>query len=122
MRDFAYDQGAAVLPTFVTIGYGDQEGYERTDPSVRAAAHEHDQRLRDRGGVMGIAGQPVQVRNHNGTGVETASGAYLRSDLPIAGFALIEAASLEQAIALASGSPCAVAQGVIEVWPLESTK
>ena len=71
---------------------------------------------------MGIAGQPVQVRNHNAAGVETATGPYLRSDLPIAGFRLIEAPSIEEAVELASGSPCAVAQGVVEVWPLESTQ
>lgn len=110
------------MATFVTIGYGDETGYNRTDQSVRDAAHVHDERLRAGGAVMGIAGQPVQVRNHDGTGVETAAGPYLHSKLPIAGFALIEAPSLEEAIALASGSPCAVAQGVVEVWPLESTR
>ena len=62
------------MPTFVTIGYGDQAGHGRTDPSVRDAAHEHDERLRARGDAMGIAGQPVQVRNHYGTGVETGHG------------------------------------------------
>jgi hypothetical protein len=58
------------MSTFITIGYGDRGGYERTDPSVRDAAHK-------------------------------------RSDLPVAGFAIIEAASLEDA--------------VVEVWPLEAT-
>ena len=110
------------MPTFVTIGYGDRAGYDQTDPSVRDAAHEHDERLRAGGAVMGIAGQPVQVRNHEGTGVDTTAGPYLRSDLAIAGFGLIEAPSLEEAIALASKSPCAVAHGVVEVWPLESTR
>ncbi len=71
---------------------------------------------------MGIAGQPVQVRNHSGAGVSITDGPYLRSDLPIAGFALIDAPSLEEAIRLASKSPCAVAHGVVEVWPLESTR
>lgn len=108
------------MQTFVTIGYGDRAGYDQTDPSVRDAAHEHDERLRAGGAVMGIAGQPVQVRNHGGAGVHTSVGPYMRSDLPVAGFALIEASSLEEAIALASKSPCAVAQGVIEVWPLQS--
>ena len=65
-------------------------------------------------------GKPVQVRNHDAAGVDTESGPYLRSDLPIAGFALIEAASLDDAIVLASQSPCAVAHGVVEVWPLET--
>ena len=110
------------MARFVTIGYGDGAGYSQTDQSVRDAAHEHDDRLRAGGAVMGIAGQPVQVRNHNAAGVATATGPYLRSDLPIAGFGLIEAPSIEEAVELASGSPCAVAQGVVEVWPLESTR
>ena len=43
---------------------------------------------------MGIAGQPVQVRNHDGAGVDTTDGPFLRSDLPLAGFAIIEAATV----------------------------
>ena len=108
------------MPTFVTIGYGDQAGYDRTDPSVRAAAHEHDERLLAGGALMGIAGQPVQVRNHDGAGVDTTDGPFLRSDLPLAGFAIIEAATVEDAISLVSKSPCAVAHGLVEVWPLDS--
>ncbi len=109
------------MPTFITIGYGDREGYDHTDPSVRDAAHAHDSQLRDDGALMGVAGEPVQVRNHNDSGVETTRGAYMRSDLPIAGFAVIEAASAEEAVELASKTPCAVAQGVVEVWPLMPT-
>lgn len=62
----------------------------------------------------------MQVRNHGGAGVEVVRGAYLRSELPVAGFAVIEADSVEQAAERVSGTPCAVAQGVVEVWPLES--
>jgi hypothetical protein len=109
------------VPTFVTIGYGDRAGYDQTEPSVREAAHAHDERLRADGAVIGIAGQPVQVRNHDGAGVDTSEGPFLRSDLPIAGFALIEAATLEEAVNLASNTPCAVAHGVVEVWPLKAT-
>jgi hypothetical protein len=108
------------VPTFVTIGYGDEAGYDRTDPSVRAAAHEHDGRLLAGGALMGIAGQPVQVRNHDGAGVDTTDGPFLRSDLPLAGFAIIEAATVEDAISLVSKTPCAVAHGLVEVWPLDS--
>jgi hypothetical protein len=42
----------------------------------------------------------------------------MRSDLPIAGFAVIEATDLHEAIDLVSKTPCAVAYGVVEVWPL----
>ena len=68
---------------------------------------------------MGIAGDPVQVRNHDGTGVRVSPGPFMRSDLPIAGFALIEADSAEDAAELVAGTPCAVAHGVVEVWPLQ---
>ena len=72
------------------------------------------------GGVlMGIAGAPVQVRNPEAHGVETQSGAFMSSSLPIAGFAVIEATDLTAAIEMVSQSPCAVAHGVIEVWPLQ---
>lgn len=106
------------MPTFVTIGYGDQAGYDRTARAARDAAHAHDAALRERGVLMGIAGRPVQVRNHDAAKVDVTEGPFLSSALPLAGFAIIEAADLTTAIEIASQSPCAVAQGVIEVWPL----
>jgi hypothetical protein len=109
------------MPKFITIGYGDRAGYEQTDPSVREAAHEQDAQLQASGALMGVAGDPVQVRNHNSSGVQTSAGPFMRSDLPLAGFAVIEAATLEEAMDLVSGTPCAVAHGVVEVWPLEAT-
>lgn len=107
------------MPRFLTIGYGDRSGYEQTDAQVRDAAHAHDARLRSEGALMGIAGLPVQVRNHDAAAVETTDGPFMSSGLPVAGFAVIEAASLEGAIDIASRTPCAVAQGVVEVWPFE---
>lgn len=107
------------MPKYVTIGYGDEAGYRETAPAVRDAAHAHDEELRHGGAVMGVAGAPVQVRNHDAAGVETKEGAFLSSALPIAGFAIIEASDLAEAIAMVSKSPCAVAQGVVEVWPLQ---
>ena len=106
------------MPIFITIGYGDQAGYDRTEAAVRDRAHAHDARLREAGVRMGVVGGPVQVRNHDAAGAETTEGPFLRSPLPVAGFAVIEAASLEEAITMASQTPCAVAHGVVEVWPL----
>jgi hypothetical protein len=42
----------------------------------------------------------------------------MHADLPVAGFALLEAANLEDAVTRVAGTPCAVAHGVVEVWPL----
>jgi hypothetical protein len=107
------------MPKYVTIGYGDQAGYDRTPPEVRAAAHAHDDELKRQGALIGIAGGPVQVRNPDAVGVRTENSAFMSSPLPIAGFAVIEAADLNEVIKLVSQSPCAVAHGVVEVWPLE---
>ena len=109
------------MARFLTIGYGDREGYERTDPALRDAAHAHDARLRQAGADMGIAGQAVQVRNHDAAGVETQAGPFMRSSLPVAGFAVIDAASIAEAIDLVSRTPCAIAHGVVEVWPLDQS-
>ncbi len=107
------------MAKFITVGYGDEKGYEQTKSSVIEAAHAHDVRLKSSGALIGIAGRPVQVRNHDGSGIRTTAGPFMRSDLPIAGFAVIDAIDLDEAIALVSESPCAVAFGVVEVWPLD---
>jgi len=107
------------VPRFITIGYGDQEGYDRTPQPIKDVAHERDAKLVSEGVLMGIAGTPVQVRNPEGAGVATREGSFMKSALPVAGFAVIEADDLEDAIRKVSGVPCAVAHGVVEVWPLE---
>ena len=109
------------MAKFVTIGYGDQAGYDRTDAAVRDAAHAHDARLRQDGVDMGVAGPPVQVRNHDAAGVTTEDGPFMSSALPVAGFAIVEAETLAEAINIVSGTPCAVAHGVVEVWPLQES-
>lgn len=109
------------MPKFVAIGYGDAAGYNRTSAHIRDAAHAQDAKLQAEGAVMGIAGPPVQVRNPEASGMETRDGSFMSSALPVAGFAIIEAASLAEAIEKVSAVPCAVAHGVVEVWPLKET-
>jgi hypothetical protein len=87
---------------------------------VRNAAHAHDAGLKKGGALMGVAGAPVQVRNPDASQVRIESGPFMSSALPVAGFAIIEAADLAQAIAMVSPAPCAVAHGVVEVWPLQT--
>src|ERR1700749_3246062 len=106
------------MPWFITIGYGDEAGYVATDEAVRLRAHAHDTELAGGGAVIGAAGNPVQVRNHDEAGVQTGEGAFLTAPLPIAGFALIEAADMAEAIELVAGTPGAGAPGDVEVWPL----
>ena len=108
------------MPKFVTIGYGDANGYKQTPQAIRDAAHAHDAKLQDGGAQMGMAGSPILVRNTEAAGVATEPGPFMRSALPVAGFAVIEAATVQDAVDMVSQTPCAVAHGVVEVWPLES--
>jgi hypothetical protein len=107
------------MAKFITIGYGDQAGYDRTSQPVKDAAHAQDAKLCSEGALIGIAGKPVQVRNPDAAGLETCDGPFMTSALPIAGFAVIEAADLAEAVQKVSQVPCAVAHGVVEVWPLD---
>jgi hypothetical protein len=107
------------MPRYLTIGYGERAGYDNTPQGQRDAAHEHDAQLVRDGAVTAVMLPPVRVTNRHDQGTEVASGAYMRSDMPVAGFSLIEAPSLDEAIAMVSKTPCAVADGVVEVWPLE---
>jgi hypothetical protein len=107
------------VPKFIAIGYGDRAGYDRTTLAVRTAAHAHDDHLKQGGAAIGIAGVPVQVRNPDDIGIQINDAAFMSSALPVAGFSVIEAADLSEAIELVSKTPCAVAHGVVEVWPIE---
>ena len=106
------------MPKFITIGYGDRAGYDRTPEPLRAAAHANDAELATAGALMGRAGPCVQVRNPEDAGIVRGQGPYMRSDLPVAGFAVIDAASLDEAVRMVAKSPCAIAHGVVEVWSL----
>jgi hypothetical protein len=107
------------IPKFVTIGYGDRAAYDRTPKEIRDTAHAHDAEMKKRGALIGVAGAPVQVRNPLAAGVRVENSTFMSSALPVAGFAVVEAADLAEAIKIVSRTPCAVAHGVVEVWPLE---
>jgi hypothetical protein len=118
-RSCDHHQTERAMAWFMTIGYGDQAGYDRTPDEARRAAHEHDSQLVERGVVMGVARQCVHVRNPEGHGLMRRDGPFMRVDLPLAGFAMIEAGSMDEAVEIASKSPCAVAHGVVEVWAVD---
>jgi hypothetical protein len=103
---------------FVTMGAASAPAMTTRPPTVRDAAHAEDARLVAQGAVTGIAGAPVQVRDPEAAGIEVTAGAFMRSEMPVAGFSVIEAPDLDAAIAMVAGVPCAVAHGVVEIWPL----
>jgi hypothetical protein len=107
-----------MMPKFLAIGYGDRSGYDRTPKEIRDKAHKQDAELVAEGAIMGIAGQPVQVCNPDDLGIDTTSEQFMSAALPVAGFTLLEADDLDDAIQKLSTTPCAVAHGIVEIWPI----
>ena len=104
---------------FLCLAYGDGKDWEVLSKTEQAELLAQDDLLMKRGGILATLGPATTVRAWDGTPV-TASGPYARTELPLVGFSLIEARDLEEAIALVSKTPCAVAKGVIEVWPVRT--
>lgn len=48
------------MPKFLTIGYGDRAGYERSNVAAQDAAHVHDDQLRAQGVEMGLRADPCR--------------------------------------------------------------
>lgn len=108
------------MAKFLTIGYGDQAGYDATPEKIRNKAHGFDAELvKDGRAMTSVLGQPIQVRNHQSEKIEKQEGSFMKSNLPVAGFSILEAESLDEAVALCAQTPCAIANGVVEIWPLE---
>ena len=108
------------MPKFMTIGYGDRAGYDRTPKEICDAAHAHDAELQKSGAVMGVAGPPVQVRNPSAAGVPRqrippSCRPRCRSQVSH----LLMPPISPRRFKIVSKTPCAVAHGVVEVWPLE---
>ena len=106
------------MATFITVGYSVTAKGTITDVSMRNAAHAHDAELRQSGVLIGVAGKPTPIRNRDASGIETKDGPFMSSSLPAAGVAIIEAGSSDESVGFESQTPCAVAYGVVEVWPL----
>lgn len=59
----------------------------------------------------------VTVKAWSGT-PESFSRAYAESEVPLAGFSVIEASSVDEVVQLVAGTPCARATGAIEIQPI----
>lgn len=106
---------------FLCLAYGDEQGWNSLSPNEQREALQQDKIIRERDGVTSAVRPTVtSVRNWDSK-LEVTHGPYPGHVLPLAGFSLIDAESLEEAISLVSISPCARARGVIDIHPLWDT-
>ena len=108
---------------FLRLAYGDEDGWNSLTESEKQEVLAQDAVIRDRGNLMSAVQTKVtSVRNWDGN-LEATDEPYAHHQLPLAGFSVIEAESLNEVIELVSNTPCARARGVIEIrpfWDIES--
>ncbi|MGE0825402.1 MAG: YciI family protein [Candidatus Binatia bacterium] len=100
---------------FLCLAYGDEEGWNSLSEDEKREVLAQDAVIRDRGHLMSALQTKVtSVRNWK-RNLEVTEGPSAQVELPLAGYSVIEAEILNDVIALVANTPCARAQGVIEI-------
>jgi hypothetical protein len=100
------------------LAYGAEEDWKALSKEEQAELLAHDEVLRKRGALMAAVEPAVTtVRAWDGTSTVTTEP-FGRLGAPLAGFSIIDADSVEEAVRLVSQTPCARAKGAIEVRPI----
>ncbi len=103
---------------YLVLAYGHERDWQALNKREQDELLEQDQVLRDRGDLVAALGEPATtVRAWDGTPL-ASEGPFGVSPLPLAGFGIVEAADLDEAIRLVAGTPCARARGAIELRPI----
>jgi hypothetical protein len=106
---------------FLCLAYGDEDGWNSLSAAEQQEALAQDEKIKERGNlVSAVQPQVTSVRNWD-KNLEVTHQASPHSHLPLAGFSVIEAESLDEVIALVSNTPCARARGFIEIRPFWDT-
>lgn len=103
---------------YLCLAYGGEKDWKALTESEQTALLAQDDALRERGDLVAAVGLDVTtVRAWNGTPV-TSEGPLANSKLPLAGFSIIEAADLNEAVQLVAHTPCSRARGAVEIRPI----
>lgn len=105
---------------YLCLAFGSEEGWNSLSDIEKAEVLAQDAIIRERGALMSAVRQEVtSVRNWNNS-LEVTDKPHI-DGLPLAGFSIIEASSVDEVVALVANSPCARAQGCIEIRPFWNT-
>jgi hypothetical protein len=103
---------------YLILAYGAEKDWKTLSKAEQDELLAQDEVLRKRGGVVAALGQTATtVRAWDGTPV-TTDGGVTDSPLPLAGFGIIDAVDLNEAIRLVAKTPCARAKGAVELRPI----
>jgi hypothetical protein len=103
---------------YLCLAYGSEKDWKALRDDEQDALLAQDEVLRQRGALVAAVDLHVKtVRSPAGIPIST-DGAFAKSGAPLAGFCILEARDLEEAIDLVAQTPCARANGAIELRPI----
>jgi len=103
---------------YLCLAYGSEKDWKALTEDEQSTLLAQDDVLRERGDLVAAVGLEVMtVRAWDGTPV-TSEGSPAGSPLPLAGFGIIDAADLDEAVRLVAHTPCARAKGRVELRPI----
>jgi len=104
---------------YLCLAYGNERDWQRLDKQEQDELLAHDEVLRQRGDIVAaVATTATTVRSWDGTPTMT-SETFAHTKAPLAGFSIIEAPDLEEAVRLVADTPCARAKGAVELRPID---
>ena len=105
---------------FLCLAYGDKTGWDTLSETEKEEVLANDKLIRDRGNLMSSAWTNVATVKNWDKKLEITDQPFCALELPLAGFSVIEAETLDEVIKLVADTPCARARGAIEIRPLRN--
>jgi hypothetical protein len=102
---------------FLCLAYGSENGWNSLTEVEKRDVLTQDAVIRDRGNLMAAVQTKVTSVKNWGGNLEVTEEPYVNLELPLAGFSVIEADSMDEVVELVANTPCARASGVIEIRP-----
>ena len=103
---------------FLCLAYGDEDGWNSLSESEQQEVLAQDAVILDRGNLMAAVQTKVTSVKNWDENLEVTDEPWAQPPLPLAGFSVIEAESLEEVIELVKNTPCPRARGFVEIRPL----
>lgn len=103
---------------YLCLAYGDEADWNQLTRSEQDKLLAQDQRIRGRGNLVAAVGREVITVTARAGEPEVNWQEFADTPQPLAGFSIIEAEDIEQAISLVQGTPCPNANGAIEIRPI----
>lgn len=103
---------------YLVLAYGAEEDWKKLSKEEQQALLAADDRMREQGGLVAAVRTDVAtVRAWDGT-PEVTKAPVASLPAPLAGFGVIEAADLDEAVRMVKDTPCARAHGYVELRPI----